>query len=624
MNSERLVWYWHRLRSMPQQELLHRVQEAYRLRRPVAVATVSSKLCAPRFLEAEPRLVEVWQTFWSDAAEQHSYNQALEAIGGQISVFGHAWSTRERMWNVDPVSHYKWPQIPAYKLDYRHNDGADPKWVWEINRLLFLLPIAFSIKAGSIDRQKGEQFISETILDWIANCRVGHGPQWSASIEVAIRSIAMTLSVQVIQDPDEGLIEAVAKSIHEHATWIRRFPSVYSSANNHRIAEIAALLILDSSWVGILDTDEAIELERELAHVSRRLFAADGLGLEQSPTYGAFSIEFLAIVMYTRRWCDDTSRGSIAEILAQACHALSQLTNEDGSLIRYGDDDEGKVITLAVPDSAYAESLVRLGTGSRGQREQGLISFDDGGLSLLRFQDNETETTWLFDHGPLGFGELAAHGHADALSVGMRTAGIDWIVDAGTYRYHGDKRWRSYFRSSKAHNAPRLDDLDSSVMTGAFNWHKKMRAEAKLIASQTDGTRARIHATHDGYARQGLGGVARKLERLAEGHYRITDTSDGRGSLSTAFVLNPNCEVSLIANGWLLTHPASPVCVELTVSNNAELVSERPEDELAWFSPRFGMKVATWRIGAVCNGQHVQGQGIVFDFKILNTVHLEA
>jgi hypothetical protein len=525
---------------------------------------------------------------------------------------------------TDPVTGYVWPSIASHKIDYRHADGADPKWVWEVNRLLFLVPIAFALEAELVERDRAEALITETLTDWIATCRPGYGPQWAASIEVAIRSIAMTIAVQALAAPSRDLLELVGRSLGDHAAWIRRFPSAYSSANNHRVAELAALLAMDSSWSGILDAEDCAALEQELATVSRLLFASDGIGLEQSPTYGAFSLEFIALVLKCRNWRDETSRRQIADISAAASSALAEMTHEDGTLIRYGDDDEGKIVTVAVPEDSYSKSIVKLAGGNDVERHGGVVTFAEGGLSLFRFDEGARETTWLFDHGPLGYGEIAAHGHADVLSVSLRAAGVDWIVDAGTYRYHGDKSWRTYFRSGHAHNAPQLDGVDSSVMTGDFNWHPHKRAEGRLIASDTDGVRARLTATHDGYQKLGMNGpLTRTLERVAEAHYKIADAYQGDHRLSTSFILHPRCEVTPLSTGWRITRPESSAVLELSVTGDADLTMERPEDETAWFSPSFGQKTATHRLRAVCAGQ-MSSQLLIFTFKFKYHPPLEA
>lgn len=606
---------------MPPQEILHRARESYQTHRAAPEARVPS---SPLWNGSETnglRLVDLWRFFWDADVSQHCSEMAASAISGKLSVFGHYWSTSSKEWNVDPVTGYVWPSAPAHKIDYRHSSGADPKWTWEVNRLLFLVPVAFASEAGVVPRDEAEGAISATVMDWISNCGVGLGPQWAASIEVAIRSIAMTLAVQALPTLEEPFISAVGRSIRDHAAWIKRFPSAYSSANNHRVAELAALLLLDSSWTDILECDERIQAEQELLHVSRSLFTNDGLGTEQSPTYAGFSLEFLAMSVRVHAWADEGARQGIEQILSQAASALRELTNDDGSLIKYGDDDEGKVVSIAVPENHYAHSLVLLAGGHVGGRSMGLITFAEGGLSLLRFSEGAKDTTWTFDHGPLGFGGIAAHGHADVLSVTLRADGINWIVDPGTYRYHGDKMWRTYFRSSRAHNAPTLDELDSSVMTGDFNWHHKKRAQGRLVTSVTDGRRAQIAASHDGYEKLGCGSVRRTLTRLDSGRYRITDAHSGNSQLSTSFILNPECSLERREIGWVISHPESSFSLHISVSGYSRLTLERPEEQTAWFSPSFGAKVPTWRVGAICDRS--SSPEINFDFVILDSLKME-
>ena len=74
------------------------------------------------------------------------------------------------------------------------------------------------------------------------------------------------------------------------------------------------------------------------------------------------------------------------------------------------------------------------------------------------------------DGGPHGYLSIAAHAHADALSVEVRYGGVDVLADPGTYCYHGEPAWRSYFRSTIAHNTVELDGQSQSGDGGPFLW----------------------------------------------------------------------------------------------------------------------------------------------------------
>ena len=79
--------------------------------------------------------------------------------------------------------------------------------------------------------------------------------------------------------------------------------------------------------------------------------------------------------------------------------------------------------------------------------------FDDAGLTIMRSAADEGPEIWCrCDAGPHGFLSIAAHAHADALSVEVRHDGVEILADPGTYCYQGQADWRSYFRSTLGHN----------------------------------------------------------------------------------------------------------------------------------------------------------------------------
>ena len=150
---------------------------------------------------------------------------------------------------------------------------------------------------------------------------------------------------------------------------------------------------------------------------------------------------------------------------------------------RQGDSDEGRVVLLDAPAHNRWPALLALGgalfgrsTGGRrcragrgqragrrplpvGVRQVGRPAdrrpsrFADAGLTILRTDPPDSPEIWCrCDGGPHGFLSIAAHAHADALSVEVRYDGVDILADPGTYCYHGEPEWRSYFRSTIGHN----------------------------------------------------------------------------------------------------------------------------------------------------------------------------
>ena len=114
--------------------------------------------------------------------------------------------------------------------------------------------------------------------------------------------------------------------------------------------------------------------------------------------------------------------------------------------------------------------------------------FADAGLTLLRTRAEDGPEIWCrCDGGPHGFLSIAAHAHADALSVEVRYGGVDILADPGTYCYHGDRAWRAYFRSTLAHNTVELAGRSQSSDAGPFLWrdHAASRIDPLLILAYT-------------------------------------------------------------------------------------------------------------------------------------------
>src|SRR5206468_10779111 len=103
-------------------------------------------------------------------------------------------------------------------------------------------------------------------------------------------------------------------------------------------------------------------------------------------------------------------------------------------------------------------------------------AFPDGGYYILGCDfETENEIRMVADAGPLGYRTIAAHGHADALAFTLSLGGLEFLIDPGTYAYHGGGEWRAYFRGTAAHNTLRIDGVDQSLPGGEFMWVKQAR-----------------------------------------------------------------------------------------------------------------------------------------------------
>jgi Heparinase II/III-like protein len=227
--------------------------------------------------------------------------------------------------------------------------------------------------------------------------------------------------------------------------------------------------------------------------------------------------------------------------------------------------------------------------------------FDDAGITIFRSESADGPEIWCrCDSGPHGFLSIAAHAHADALSVEVRHDGTDILADPGTYCYSSDPPFRRYFRSTIGHNTLEVLGRDQSVSGGPTMWIRHAGSRRLSLDSSPGGNEGRWVAEHDGYRTLDPPVTHRRTvefhgkQRLIE----ITDEIDGAGSPSVrlAFHLGPAVEASL--DGRILTlrwrardGGEATATMTLPPSLGWSLMRGATDPVMGWYSPAFGQKV---------------------------------
>jgi hypothetical protein len=589
-------WYAHRLAAMSGAEVVHRVREQIR-----RMADRADRSAWRRFevgdgpLIALPALRQVFQAPWPAAVAERASASATLLAAGRLPLLGRNWpedtmrSHPPGLWFWDPISRTAWPAAERYAFDVVRSDGGrrDARYVWELNRLQFLHPpAALAIRSGD---SEGARAAVDTVLAWADANPPCRGINWASGIELALRLVSVALVVAAAGDAiDPHARRRLRALVAAHGFWISRYPSLYSSANNHRLAEglgllVAALLAPDLAPASVWSAQGRMIL----VETGRSLFHADGIGAEQSPTYAAFALEMIALgalldpavlTAETRGW------------LARAGGALRTMLDDAGNTPRIGDDDEGRVISLPQErEPRYVASIVAGISGLLGAPEltppardphlrdllfhspaagssaaDGVHHFRDGGYTVIRETVAGHRAMIVFDHGPLGFSSIAAHGHADALAVWLHLDGVPVLIDAGTDHYASSGTWRERFRSTAAHNTVTINDASQSLTAGAFNWRHKANARVTAFSGARDWV---ITARHDGYARR-FGVEHERTLRRVDGGFAIEDRLIGRtpGLAATGRLLvGPTFAASLAAPDTAVIEDARSVKLSLSV-----------------------------------------------------------
>jgi hypothetical protein len=523
------------------------------------------------FTDAEPRL------FLPPYQRNPADEQRL--LAGAIPVFGRWVPVRPEpaFWHTDPLFQSVWPQLPYRQIDYRPgNPTGDVRIVWESNRLQHLFALAIIAHHEPAHREAAVQRIESDLQTWYAANPPGIGVNYLSAMEEALRLVSLFHAYDLVRpwasDETRLMIAGIAA---QHVPHIERRLSLYSSAGNHTIAEATGLL-----YAGILLPEYPgaarwRETGRRLLRVeAARQIDADGGGIEQASWYLLFITDLLGLAQALLAHRGEAPEPAIDAAVLRSRGFLNALATGPDDLPKIGDADDGFALSSGLRISWQANRQKRIAH-----------SYAAAGLSLDR--DPEKDCRLIFLHNPLGMAPGYGHGHADCLSVIFRHAGMDLLIDPGTYMYGGAGEYRSYFRSVTAHNTATVDGADQAEQAGAFLWRGPY--QPKLLQTDFDADGCVLLAGHDAFRKQGVthhrGVVYRPGRFLA-----VWDHLDGAEGQDVRLHWHLGCApVSCDLAGGRIELAAGGERVLLEISGATVTLAEGSRDSLlGWQSGQYG------------------------------------
>lgn len=546
-------------------------------------------------------------------------------LAGRYEALGVKWPRRAPdalfpagLWRLDPVTGDFWPGADMASADiaYRHQRRLGSiKYVWEINRLQFLQPLGAHYALTGDERALGA--IELCVDSWFAANPPFRGVNWSSGIEVALRAVSLIFATSLCgaalrPEVRQKVRRILAASLH----WLARYPSKYSSANNHLVVEALGLFMIGSLCPDFAGAEAAAEQGRAILEREAQLqILADGIGTEQSLTYAALTAEALLTAAWLARAQDRPFSRAYDERLERFGEAISWFLLPTGGTPAIGDDDEGVVWDTAdhkaYPASvaaAVAGYLKRPGFGAAGPRPElrdaifgsprvsaaspaaGLKTFPNGGYTVVRSRVRKRQIHLVLDHGPLGYLAIAAHGHADANAITLAVDGAPILIDPGTYMYHAQDDWRTWFRGTRAHNTVCVAGADQSQIVGPFMWGRKAVARLDLAASGPDW---RLKSSHDGY--RGRGGVDhQRIVSAASDGIVIVDRlrpATRRSPVEVVFQFAPDLDVRQTSRGAeIRTNLGWGLSLQFDAPGAVALAAGGEGCDQGWVSRSFGKK----------------------------------
>lgn len=645
------TWYFQRLKSMSPGEILWRIRgkcidciDAYQIRyqKFPSLDEAISEADRTRWLPPPFRVSDLKVGQWihgSASPEERSWCDALISKADPIAEHKLSYFHLHEQdhghpleWNKDHGSSIVSPLRLAQKIDYRDvKEAGDCKLVWEPNRHQHLVVLARAYRASGNDMYA--EAIKEQIESWLEQCPYGYGMNWRSPMELSIRlinwvwTIDLTLESAIFSGP---LRDRLLHSIYLHLREVTRKYSAGSSANNHLIGEAGGVFIATSYFPQLTN---AAKWQQESYEILCREIALqtfeDGSNKELALEYQYFVLQFFLLCGLVGKWCGKNFPPQYWQNVEQQLHFIGRLQEGGGNPVFFGDADDGYVLDLGDSHTdpkpllaagallfkngqyktwapEYSQSLRWL-FGAAGREQFAAVrattgeivlsshAFPDSGFYLLQCGTAGAGNSMnvLFDCGQLGFGAIAAHGHADALSFTLKAGGEDILIDPGTYDYFTFPEWREYFKSTLAHNTIEVDSQSQSVSLGLFLWGK--RATAKCIDWQPSDNGGTVTGEHDGYGRLDNPVLHRRTLQL-EGRQqllRITDAvvTSGQHTIRLALHFSPACTLEHIDKNIfriICRNVCATLCLDAILA--AEVFHGSLQPILGWASSGYHQK----------------------------------
>src|SRR6185437_1378254 len=484
------------------------------------------------------------------------------------------------------------------------------------------------------------------------------GVHWTSGIETGLRLIAWVWARRLLAGWGKAAQlfereELARAQIWWHQQYLAAFRSRGSSANNHVIAEAAGLLVAALAFDWFEESarwrDEAA---RVLEHELQRNTFPSGVNREMASDYHGFVLELAVVAAVEAEWAGRPLSDGFWALLARMFDVVAATMDVTRRAPRYGDGDDGRALVVDAPTAERWPGLLAIGealfdaapwwpvvnptvasslaASMAGRRaaahpDRRPSHFADAGLTVLRSPASAADEIWCrCDAGPHGFLSIAAHGHADALAVEVRHNGTDVLADPGTYCYHGEPAWRTYFRSTLAHNTVEVAGADQSTSGGPFLWTRHAHTTLIGVESDDDGEVTGWSAEHDGYQTLSPPLRHRRSVRLERSLRRLEIVDDlettGDHPFRLAFLLGPTVAARMAGHevGLTWSEPTSERCATLSLPRDLSWTLTRgaTDPPLGWYSAHFGEKRPTWALvgEGVCGGTGVDTLTTVLQF----------
>ena len=447
---------------------------------------------------------------------------AEEAAAGDWYIFGKRVTIdRPDRWTVHPLTGTPTPLRHWQTIQFMNGiDGADVKYIWELNRHRHLVRIA----QGYFVTQREElaERVVALIDQWVLENPPACGINWTTAVEMGFRVIAWCWTWSLTAGSPAWTTERLSRflvSLWHHAHHIDRYDSTHHSPNTHLTGEMLALLYVGLTFPELSRAERwAARAMSVLESELERQVLGGGMHYERSIGYHRYTAEFyLHLALLARsvgKPLSPTIEGRVRELVE-----ISWKTRRpDGTWPIIGDEDSGSTVLLGTGDPQSHATILAVGAAlfdepkwvsgaDVGGRSGAWWLLDTTALQSLGAmtptpasasgslgeagyyvgRENVEPTAWycLVDAGPHG-GDQTGHAHTDVGHVEISHGSTLVVTDPGCASYTTARGQRDWYRSEGAHACVVIDGAPLAVPRGAFAWERVSAAPDVVAGDERD------------------------------------------------------------------------------------------------------------------------------------------
>ncbi|SNR71916.1 alginate lyase family protein [Dokdonia pacifica] len=408
-------------------------------------------------------------------------------------------------WIVNSATGYRYDITKHWsEIEDLSAEAGDIKYVWEKARFSYLYDI---IRHDYHNDSNQAAFVFSEIESFINQNPINLGPNYKCSQEISLRILNWTFalyyykhSTHLTSERFEAILNSIYWQLH-HVYNNINFSRI-AVRNNHAITETLMLYISGLLFPFIPETKKWSRQGKKWfeQEIDYQIYD-DGTFLQFSMNYHRVAVQLLTWGIRLSQLHNDTFTKAVYEKAKKSLDFLEasqdpvskQLPNygsNDGALFFKLTDDDYRNYQSQLDDlRAVLSGTVRQSSESQGwyglqdlkidpTRKDGIFSFRESGYYIIQEESVKT----FIKCG--SYKDRPAQ--ADNLHLDIWVNGINYLRDAGSYKYNTSKEELDFFMGTKGHNTISVNGKDQMLKGSRFIWYNWIKNAIGNLSETTN------------------------------------------------------------------------------------------------------------------------------------------